>query len=40
MLRDWAMPALVERLRGLLSGSLAAPSVPVRDRVCAVRPAG
>ena len=40
MLRDWAMPALVERLRGLLSGSLAAPAVPVRDRVCAVRPAG
>ena len=28
MLRDWAMPALVQRLRGLLSGSLAAPAVP------------
>jgi len=40
MLRDWAMPALVQRLRGLLSGSLAAPAVPVRDRACAVRPAG
>ncbi|MGZ8751227.1 MAG: glycosyltransferase family 4 protein, partial [Pseudonocardia sp.] len=40
MLRDWAMPGLVQRLRGLLSGSLAAPAVPVRDRACAVRPAG
>jgi len=40
MLRDWAMPALVQRLHGLLSGSLAAPAGPVRDQVCAVRPAG
>ena len=34
MLRDWAMPALVERLRGLLSGSRRRPGrCRTRDRV-------
>ena len=32
MLRDWAMPALVQRLRGLLSGPVEALPGPVRDR--------
>ena len=42
MLREWALPALVERLRRLLAGSLAAavrsPRTPTG--CCAVRPAG
>ena len=40
MLRDWAMPALVQRLRGLLVGPGRALRRPVRDRASAVRPAG
>jgi phosphatidyl-myo-inositol dimannoside synthase len=40
MLRDWALPALVQRLRGLLAGP-AALSVPVREQPSAcVTPAG
>jgi phosphatidylinositol alpha-1,6-mannosyltransferase len=37
MVRDWALPALVQRLQGLLGGGPACPAPPVQEPV---RPAG